>query len=475
MFRLEGSYGIVRGTVRNGPNGPPLAGAVVSQSPSGPSTVSFLDGRYALAVPATASATLNVNLFGFDPLSKSVSAPDGSDKTLDLALRRSDAGTITGVVRVGTGAALNGAELEIMGTPLRVMSSGGGLYSFPSVPVGSYNVRCIRPGHAPLSLQATVTKGKTTTLDFALTAAMTYFDVETDQGWSLADMHDDAVRGLWARGAPNGTFPRGQGIYQTDQDRTPDSGVACFVTGNAPVVSCPPQDCSLLDALSGNATTTLTSPDFHFAGVSDPRIGYWRWFQNYLFEIYPANPLLTEISGDGGRTWITVETLHEADPVWNYVEIPVASYIAAPTDVRIRFVASTRSEQSVVEAAVDDVAGYSGSVSGAGALASTMAFTPSAATTIGRPYPSPTHGAASLDLRLPQAARVRADLYDVQGRLVRTLQDGVMPAGLHTFDGTVPAPKALLRPQGSTGSRSTREASCVLQGWWCFTEPESRH
>ena len=435
VFRLTGTYGIVRGTVRNGPNGPALSGAVVSQSPTGPSTISFRDGRYSLAVPSTGSATLNVTLFGFDPLSKSVSVSAGNDKTLDLALRPSDAGVLSGVIRNATGTGLNGAEIEIMGTPLRAMSSGGGVYSFPSVPAGSYTVRCIRPGHAPRSLQATVAKAKTTTLNFSLTAALTYFDVETDQGWSLADMHDDATRGIWVRAVPIGTFPFHQGtIYQTDKDRTPDPGAACFVTGNAPTEPCPPErDCSLNDALFGDATTTLTSPDFHFTGVSDPRIGYWRWFMNYIFEIDPANPLVTEISGDGGGTWITVETLHEADPVWNYVEIPVASYIPQPTDVRIRFIASTRRGQSWVEAAVDDISGYSGTGSGSGSLAASIASTPSAAATIGRPFPSPTQGAASLELRMARAAQVRAELYDVRGRLVRTLQDGVMPAGLHTF------------------------------------------
>ena len=440
VFRLTGTYGIVRGTVRNGSNGPTLSGTVVSQSPNGPSAVSFLDGRYALAaIPG--SVTLNASLFGFDLLSRSTSVPAGGDVTLNLTLRGSDAGSVSGVVRNSTGTPLNGAELEVMGTPLRVVSGNGGIYSFASVPAGGYTVRCIRPGHVPLSVPATVTKAKTTIVNVVLMPALMYFDAESDQGWTLADTRDDATRGRWVRDIPIGSMPLNHGaLYQTDQDRTPDAGAACFLTGNAQQVPCPPgRDCSLFDALFFDGTTTLTSPDFHLAGVIDPRIGYWRWFQNYIFEIDPANPLVTEISGDGGNTWITVETLHEADPAWIYAEIPVASYIPSPTDVRIRFIASTRSNQSWVEAAVDDISSYSGS--GSGSLASPIAFTPSAVASVGLPYPSPTQGAASLDLRVAQASHVRANLYDVQGRLVRTLQDGMMPPGLHTFrwDGTGPA------------------------------------
>jgi len=56
---------------------------------------------------------------------------------------------------------------------------------------------------------------------------------------------------------------------------------------------------------------------------------------------------------------------------------------------------------------------------------------------VGRPHPSPTRGEASVELSLPTAADVRADLFDVNGRLVRSLSAGTLPAGLHrlTWDG----------------------------------------
>ncbi|HET9939932.1 MAG TPA: choice-of-anchor B family protein, partial [Candidatus Eisenbacteria bacterium] len=116
VFRLDATYGIVRGTVRKGPNGPPVAGALVRQAGSSASTVSFSDGRYALAVTPGSNVTLNTTLFGYDPLSKSLAVTAGSDRPLDLPLRASDAGSISGVVRGTPGSpTLNEAELEITG------------------------------------------------------------------------------------------------------------------------------------------------------------------------------------------------------------------------------------------------------------------------------------------------------------------------------------------------------------------------
>jgi len=48
---------------------------------------------------------------------------------------------------------------------------------------------------------------------------------------------------------------------------------------------------------------------------------------------------------------------------------------------------------------------------------------------LGPASPSPARGAASVAFDLPRPGRVRLDLYDVRGRLVRTLVDGQRPAG----------------------------------------------
>lgn len=51
----------------------------------------------------------------------------------------------------------------------------------------------------------------------------------------------------------------------------------------------------------------------------------------------------------------------------------------------------------------------------------------------GVPFPNPVRGSARMMLALPKAARVVVNIHDVQGRVVGTLADQEMPAGLHTL------------------------------------------
>jgi hypothetical protein len=46
-------------------------------------------------------------------------------------------------------------------------------------------------------------------------------------------------------------------------------------------------------------------------------------------------------------------------------------------------------------------------------------------------YPNPFNGTTTIAFRVPQPTKVSLKLYDVQGRLIRTLVDGARPAGMH--------------------------------------------
>jgi choice-of-anchor B domain-containing protein len=424
VFRLASSYGIVRGTAQQAPSGPILQGVAVTQSSTGASTVSFSDGRYSIGLQP-ASVTLTYTKFGYETLTKTLTVGAGTDQTLDAKLRLLDAGALSVTVRsAGGGPPLLGAELAIVGTPLRAVSDASGVALFPSVPVGTWQVRCVCPGQTPHSLNATIIKMKTTALTASLVAALSYDDAEADRGWSLADKFDGATRGLWTRGVPNGTVnPLTQDTVQTYRDHTPGVGGACFLTGNASI----PETFIFTDDVA-NGATTLTSPAFHLGGNSDPRIGYWRWYMNYAFELKPDDPLVTQVSNDGGQSWVSIDSLYESPPGWQYVELRVKDYFSAPGDVLLRFIAMDRGEFGCVEAAVDDIASYAGSGM---AQASRFALASSAAPRFGAPRPSPTRDGASIELTLSRSADVQADLFDVQGRRVATLQRGVMPAGLN--------------------------------------------
>ena len=53
-------------------------------------------------------------------------------------------------------------------------------------------------------------------------------------------------------------------------------------------------------------------------------------------------------------------------------------------------------------------------------------------------FPNPTSGASTIRFQLTQAAPVRVDVYDVQGRLVQTVADRDFQSGTHDvrFDGS---------------------------------------
>jgi photosystem II stability/assembly factor-like uncharacterized protein len=52
---------------------------------------------------------------------------------------------------------------------------------------------------------------------------------------------------------------------------------------------------------------------------------------------------------------------------------------------------------------------------------------------VAAPYPNPFHDRSTLSFALPEAGSVRVDVFDVSGRIVRTLADGAMPRGTHAL------------------------------------------
>jgi len=58
---------------------------------------------------------------------------------------------------------------------------------------------------------------------------------------------------------------------------------------------------------------------------------------------------------------------------------------------------------------------------------------PDVITTLGRAYPNPFNPVATIPVTLSHDNRVRLSVYDLKGRLVRTLHDGSLAAGTHEF------------------------------------------
>jgi len=425
VFRVDPvNYGIVRGTIREGTNGPTVAGATVTAMPANMTVKSGRNGQYAFALPAGGNATITVSNFAFETTVKTVGVALNSDQTVNVAIKRLPAGMLSGTVLATSGSALlPGAEVEILGTQLRATANAQGVYTFSSVPEGTYTVRAASPGYAAQSATLNVPRGRTTTQNFSLGGVAFYDDLETDRGWVIGDPSDVVFFGIgvWERAMPTGKVHCDDGILiEPAQDHSPGAGNTCLTTQPF-VVGC------FAPAGAVVGLVSVTSPVLHLAGIPDPRIGYWRWYQTIVPGVNTLAPFVVKLSGDGGVNWVTVESNLTTESAWDFAEIRVRDFITNPGDVLVRFSVDNRVFEILrPEAAVDDIAVYAGS--GGGSLAA-PALAASPAFAVGAPRPSPTRGSAEVELTLPRSLQVRADIYDIQGRLVQTAVNGNLPAG----------------------------------------------
>ncbi|HSQ61473.1 MAG TPA: choice-of-anchor B family protein [Acidobacteriota bacterium] len=462
VFCVNARYGVVRGTVRDAAGGTPVGGATVHDHTSEAETITAANGTYGLAASVNEAGELEARKFGYETAHATLAVANGGSYTQDFVTPLLPSGTLRAEARrASDNALLPGTPFQVLGTPLSGVAGFAGAYLFNPVPAGTYTVRSDRPGYLTGIGWGTVTQGQQTNVAFSLPQAPIYDDAETPGAWILAAAGDNATTGQWIQAAPVGTStartadpaPRlpllsgtrglpllgaqheepaegtgAPGEVQPPNDNTPDPGSVCFVTGNG-------TGGSIGEADVDNGVTTLTSPVWNVAGISDPRIAYWRWYSNNAGSGAGEDPLLTLLSNDGGATWTTIETLHDTRNFWERVEWRVADFFPAPGNLRLRFVAQDLGAGSVVEAAVDDVMLFSGSV--VTGIPEEVSEVP--AVMLGAPRPSPTRRGTEVSLSLPRPGPVFAGVFDARGRLARTLFVGSMKAGRHVirWDGKV--------------------------------------
>ncbi len=428
VYRVSAApYGLVRGTVLDGNNGRiPLVGATVRVLPNGPTTVTGADGRYALSPSTGAGVTIELSKFSYVTKTATLNVTQGSDQTVNFMTSKSLTGTIKGTVtRSADQTPLGLVDVSDAGTPLVTATTTRGAYSLTKVPEGPLTVRAERPGYVPASVSANLIARKTLTADFALANALFYDDADADRGWTLGAPDDNATSGQWIRAVPIGVFDvNGQRQIQPDEDHTPAPGTQCFVTGNGAVGG------AINAADVDGGKTTLISPILPMAGVADPRIVFWRWY--FSNNSGPSSsPLVTELSNDGGATWVFADSIQASRIPWQRVELRVTNFFPTPGNVRVRITAQDRSasQGSIIEAAIDDFEYYSG----AGSASTSVASAPTE-TAAGAPFRARALSGSgrrpAIELRLERdEPRVAARLYDVGGRLTRTVQDGPVNAG----------------------------------------------
>lgn len=275
-------------------------------------------------------------------------------------------------------------------------------------------------------------------------------DLESDEGWTLGAPDDDATDGLWERVDPIGKQYNSEWV-QPENDHTASPGVRCFVTnGTGGYYANYDVD---------NGKTSAISPLFDFTGIGGGFIDFYTFFSQFG----PMNndSLVLYMSGDG-ETWVPIWEIHGTEhniATYEHQKVYFRSQTIGgyTNEVRFKFVAEDNENDTITEAAVDDVlirVGQAGSA--VEEPAAGLAFRADPAS------PSPFSGATTVRFQLPDRQRVALRVFDAAGRLVRTIADETLDAGPHalSWDGRneagSPAPSGIYYATLRAGASEAR-------------------
>jgi hypothetical protein len=445
--KAEGPLGTLRGTVTNASYGnAPIQGATVTLLENGRTLSTGPDGHYEGLVPA-GTFTVVASHPSFEPDTVAgVVIPEGGETVVDFALVDIMGPIITTTPHPSTSDTLgpypipvtieeySGLEeaslyYRVNGGPftqVALQPQGGNDYlgEIPGQPwttLVQYYVyardglgyESTDPDAAPDSLYSFIV---------APTVPLFSDDFESDKGWTVGAPGDNATTGIWERVDPNGTWYNDEPV-QPEDDHTPDPGVMCYVTGNAP------PGASQGDNDVDGGTTTLLSPVLDLSAVGSVTLRYYRWYTNDTGNAPGEDYWQVYISDDGGNTWVTLENTNQSAREWRLMEFNLNDYISLTDQVVLKFVASDLGSGSVVEAAVDDVeimlTGASDIPEGIVRGPAVLALYPN--------RPNPFSARTVLRFQLDRERPVRLGIYDVTGRLVRLLVDAPrLDQGTHT-------------------------------------------
>lgn len=284
---------------------------------------------------------------------------------------------------------------------------------------------CPSPTTLELRVQISNDNGFTERVDYMLSVGAFFDDAEDDMGWTLGAAGDDASTGQWVRVDPNGTTYNG-GDAQPEDDHTADPAVNCFVTGQGSVGG------TAGEADVDGGKTTLLSPVFDLDDAISASVEYWRWYTNDLGNNPGQDTWYVDVTSNG-VDWVSLEQTMESANSWNQYSFDLGAYIDLTDQVQIRFIAEDLSPGSLVEAAVDDFA----------LIAVRVPTTDVAGGEILESFglvsckPNPFNPRMRIVYRLGSETQAELAVYDVSGRMVRSLVDERVDAGEHVveFDG----------------------------------------
>jgi hypothetical protein len=164
--------GILEGTVTDGASGNPIAGARVrAVGPVDRTASTNGAGFYRFRLPA-GSYDMTVTAFAYlGGSAPGVAVVEGVTTTQNFALTLGPNHSVSGTVtNSATGVGIAGAQVRILNTPLSPATTDvNGMYGFPVVPEGTYDIQATAPGFLPRTQSITVSQDLV--VDFALDSA----------------------------------------------------------------------------------------------------------------------------------------------------------------------------------------------------------------------------------------------------------------------------------------------------------------
>jgi hypothetical protein len=169
------------------------------------------------------------------------------------------------------------------------------------------------------------------------------FDTNAN-AWTVANT--SLTAGAWVRGVPIGTTQNGAQA-QPATDNPGGTGTNCYFTGQGTAGST-----SVGEADVDGGPTVLTTPAIDLSsGVA--QLSYAYWFYN---DDNDADYFKVEVATNAaGTNWVQLRNFTALQGTWRNDTIELSSFVTTTATTRIRFSVSDNPNNSVTEAALDDV------------------------------------------------------------------------------------------------------------------------
>lgn len=331
--------------------------------------------------------------------------------TYTVKMKQSLSGSLTCVVTDKvTSKPVKNLKLRVLGTPITGLTDSSGKFTVPALLGGNtFSILAAQWGYVPDTIDVNIVGGVENTLPIPLTPSG-LDNFELDLGWTVGSPNDSGSTGKWAWTTAVAAVA-GTDTLQPAYDHTVN-GVKYYVTGSSS---------SATDYV--DYRTTLTSPAFNASAFPAPSILFWIYFNTR--STLKDDTLYVYLSNDNGASWHKAASISGKMPFWKQYKISINDILTATDAMRLRFVAQDGGISSILDAAIDDVE-FGNNLQ--------LAVEPErkmipAEFLLRQNYPNPFNPTTKIDYALPADADVKLTIFDVIGREVVSLVDGIQKAG----------------------------------------------